>query len=251
MMHHLRRHPIPMRARFGHSLVVTVAFPRRILDVLLPAGLSLDAYGDWGLAAVAVVEARAMRPAPLPAWFGRDYLLAGYRIFCRFRTPAGRNLRGLYIVRSETNARSMAIFGNMLTHYRYHRSDISLRATHDRLAVEIGTHDGLADLELVADLADPSPLPSSSPFSDERHARRYAGPLPFTFDHEPETGSIVVIEGVRSGWHPRPVAVDLRRADFFRQPCFDGAEPVLATAFHVVDVPYLWRRGRRYQLGAA
>jgi hypothetical protein len=142
-------------------------------------------------------------------------------------------------------------FGNLLTHYRYRRSAIRFEHGDRRLAVAIRTRDG-ADLDLVADLADaPAALPSGSPFASAREARRYAGPLPFTFDHEPETGSIIVIEGVRNGWRPIPVAVEVRRADFFREPMFAGAAPILANAFYVRDVPYLWRRGRRYAVEAA
>src|SRR6266508_97818 len=247
MIYRLRRHPIPMEARFRHSLVVTFAFPREVLDRLLPSGLTLDAYGPWGFVAVAVVEAERMRPAGLPERLGCDFLLASYRVFCRFRTPEGRSLRGLHILRSEAADRTMVVMGNLLTHYGYRHSAIRVDETAGQLAVTIRTAGGQADLDLVADLASaPFPLPVGSPFADPTHARRYAGPLPFTFDDEPETKSIVVIEGVRRAWRPEPVAVEIRRADFLRDPRFGGAEPVLATAFHVADVPYLWRRGKRY-----
>jgi len=46
--------------------------------------------------------------------------------------------------------------------------------------------------------ADALRLPQGSPFRDFHQARVYAGPMPFTFDYERQTHSIVVIEGVRS-----------------------------------------------------
>jgi hypothetical protein len=245
VLHRLRRHPIPMVARFRHSLVLTYAFPHEVLEPLLPAGLILDRHGELGFAAVAIVQTEAMRPVGVPAALGRDHALVGYRIFCRFRTPEGRLLRGLHILRSDAASRSMVVAGNLLTHYRYRRSAIDIRADGDALRVFVESPDGAGDLRLVARLdSRPAPLPPGSPFSDARQARRFAGPLPFTFDHEPETRSIVVIEGVRSQWEPQPVTVDVARMAFFETDRFGGVRPVLANAFHIADVPYRWRRGR-------
>ena len=251
MLYGLRRHPIAMAARFRHSLVLTYAFPREILERLLPPGLILDCHGDLGFAAVAMVQTEAMRPVGLPSLLGRDYALVGYRIFCRFRTPEGRLLQGLHILRSDAGARSMVIAGNLLTHYRYRHSAIDIRADDEALRVSVRSLDGEGDLQLAAALASrPAPLPAGSPFSHAREARRFAGPLPFTFDHEPETQSIVVIEGVRSHWDPQPIAVEVDRAAFFETDRFAGAPPVLANAFYVADVPYRWRRGRRMAIEA-
>ena len=86
-------------------------------------------------------------------------------------------------------------------------------------------------------------LPSSSPFASIRDARRFAGPLPFTFDYEPETNSIVAIEARRTNWRPSPVEVDVRRIGFFDQPAFAGCTPRLAAAFRVSNIEYRWNRG--------
>jgi Uncharacterized conserved protein (COG2071) len=252
MLYRLRRHPIPMTAHFRHSLVLAYAFPREALQRLLPPGLVVDAYGEFGFAAAAVVQVDSMRPAGVPRALGRPYVLAGYRIFCRFRTPDGRDLRGLHILRSDADAWSMVTVGNVLTHYRYHHSTAELTEAGDGLAVSIRTRDGEGDLDVTADLGSrPASLPSGSPFTEPRHARRFAGPLPFTFDYEPETGSIVVIEGVRRRWDPQPVAVSVERAAFFQTARFGGFRPVLANAFYVADVDYLWRRGTQLPLPAA
>ena len=68
--------------------------------------------------------------------------------------------------------------------------------------------------------------------------------MPFTFSHEQETDSIVVVEGARQHWEPRPVSVVVRRLDFFARPPFAcGGLPVLANAFWVQDVAYSWKKG--------
>jgi len=60
------------------------------------------------------------------AWAGRDYALTGYRIFVRHRDRTGRTRRGLHILRSDTDRRSMKLGGNLLTHYRYRLAGIDL-----------------------------------------------------------------------------------------------------------------------------
>jgi hypothetical protein len=84
-----------------------------------------------------------------------------------------------------------------------------------------------------------------------REARRFAGPLPFTFDFEAETHGIIAIQATRANWRPEPVSVDVERLSFFDQPAFHGCTPVLAAAFHVSDIDYRWERGVHYSLSLA
>jgi hypothetical protein len=85
--------------------------------------------------------------------------------------------------------------------------------------------------------------PSGSPFPDLKIARRFAGPLPYTFDYEPESQQMIIVEGVRSNWHPRAVHVDAARSAFLEQPPFNAFPVRPANAFLVEDVPYRWKRG--------
>ena len=251
--HLLQRHPIPMTCHFDHGLVVTWALPAPVLAPLVPPGLDLDTYdGHWGFLVIAVVQTRHLRPAFLPAWTGRDYALTGYRIFVKHRDRAGRTRRGLHILRSDTDKRSMKLGGNLLTHYRYRLAGIDLTPAEDELAVRITTPAAEADLHLIARLAGPAaPLPPSSPFRTDRDARRFAGPLPWTFDYEPRTRSIVMIRGRRSRWQPRQVTVEVKNCGFLERGPFGSAEPRLASAFHVAGLDYGWDRGIRVAAGPA
>ena len=254
MLHLLQRHPIPVQARFQFSLVLAYAFPKEILEPLLPPGLTLDLYGDYGFLAIALVQTRGLRPAFVPKFLGQDFFLTGYRIFVRHHDPAsGRNLRGLRILRSDTDKRLMAFFGNRLTHYNYRVAGVTVGRAGGQLEIDIRTPGGEADLRVRADLASrPAPLPDGSPFPDLKIARRYAGPLPFTFDYEQQTHSIIKIEGVREHWDPQPVRVEVAHATFFNRPPFDAiARPQLANAFYLEDVPYRWKRGERAKLERA
>ena len=101
-----------------------------------------------------------------------------------------------------------------------------------------------ATLDLVFD--DPGGdigLPEGSPFPDWRSARRFAGPMPFTFSPE-EDGRFVVIEGSRAEWTPRPVALKHWQVGIFDEAPLNQASPVPANAFAVNDIDYRWQRGR-------
>jgi Uncharacterized conserved protein (COG2071) len=242
MLDRLKRHPIAVEAHFRQSLVLTYAWPRELLEPLLPPGLVLDTHGEFGFTAIALVQTERLRPAFLPPSLGLDFFLTGYRIFVRV-APAP-SLRGLYILRSDTNRRTMVALGNLLTHYRYHLAQISTEERAGRLAIRVRTVAREADLDLVADVTSkPAALPPQSPFNDLTEARRYAGPLPYTFDHERSTGSIIAVKATRQNWNPEPIAVEVRAATFLHSPEFSGGQPMLANAFHVEHVDYRWERG--------
>src|SRR5205823_13679361 len=134
-----------------HCLVLTYAFPRELLEPLLPPGLTLDTYGELGFLAVAMVQTEALRPAFLPPLLGLDFFLTGYRIFARYRNAAGRTLRGLRILRSDTDRRLMASAGNWLTHYGYHRAEVRCFQEGTSLEIRIRSPQQEAGLELVTD----------------------------------------------------------------------------------------------------
>lgn len=250
MLHLLKRHPLPIKAFFKHSLVLTFAYPKEVLLPLLPPGLILDTYGDYGFLAIAMVQTRGLRPAFLPEWMGKDFFLTGYRIFSRFKTKEGRTLRGLRILRSDTDKELMVLFGNLLTHYHYRKAKVEMREEGQKLEFKITTPQQEADLHVRVKLAGEAQLPPGSPFSDLKEARKFAGPLPFTFDYEKETHSIVRIEGVRQDWNPKPVQVEILQNSFLEKAPFAGHTPLLANAFHIQNIPYLWKPGIREVLSS-
>lgn len=244
-MKFLKRHPFPVVAWFDRVVALSFAFPEDTLRTLVPEGLEIDGYEGLGFVTIAMVWARKLRPAGFPEFAGQDFFLAGYRIFTRLHDgPAGRRLRGLRILRSETDKRRMVWLGNLMTGYRYRHVCLRTAETGSSTRVETSLADGTPTLEVVFDtgLAEVS-LPAGSPFPDWRTARRFAGPMPFTFSPEGD-GSFVVIEGSRETWTPRPVAVERWDAGLFRESPLNEATPVLANAFMVENIAYRWSKGR-------
>ncbi|HEY6986910.1 MAG TPA: DUF2071 domain-containing protein [Bryobacteraceae bacterium] len=250
MLHLLKRHPFPVKAFFRQSLVVTYAFPSKLLQPLLAPGLALDTYSGYGFLAIALVQALHLRPSFLPAAMGGDFFLSGYRIFVRLGNSAS-SLRGLLILRSDTNRRWMVSAGNLVTHYKYRLCQAEVAERPGEIEWNIRTPGKEADLHVFAWTGDgAAPLPAGSPFVRDKNARRFAGPLPYTFDYEPETHSIIRIRGFRQEWHPTPVRAEVLESTFLTQEPFHSAKPILANAFYMHDIPYQWSRGVRTSLGS-
>ncbi|MCF6313560.1 MAG: DUF2071 domain-containing protein [Verrucomicrobiales bacterium] len=242
-MRSLNQHPFAVQAHFEKSLVLAFAFPKEELQVLVPSCLQLDLYQDqWAFVAVALVKTRYLRPKGLPECMGRDFILAGYRVFVRYRGEDGRLLRGLYILASETDSKMMQLMGNLFTCYHYSTVSIDWKSGADgseRVEASSG-------LELWASRqgeggGDPS-LPAGSPFASWKDARRFAGPMPFTFSHDEKRDRMLVVEGRRSTWRPLAMGVEKWQVPFLQQRGL--LQPCLANAFLVEQVPYEWQKGR-------
>jgi hypothetical protein len=240
----LKRHPFPVVAHFERVVAVSFAFPEAVLRPLVPAALEIDTYEGLGFVTVSMVWTRKLRPAEFPVFLGRDFFLAGYRIFTRFHDDSGRRLRGLKIMRSETDKRSMVWLGNLLTAYNYRRVNVQIHESGPETRVATFLPDETRTLDITFDASSESAgLPVGSPFKDWQIARRFAGPMPFTFNTE-EDGTVVVIEGRRQDWLPRPILVKKWEVGLFDSDPFRGTRPILANAFAVEAVSYRWEKGR-------
>lgn len=242
----LKNHPFAVEAHFEKSLVLTFAVPKEALQSLIPECLELDTWQDqWAFVAVALVQTKGLRPRGFPAIFGNDFFLIGYRIFVRYTNQAGKRLRGLYILRSETDQQKMAFMGNIFTHYNYRTTDIRLSTEANQTEIVSLKSDFKIVIENESDNVA---LPLHSPFADWKEARRFAGPLPFTFTYNPATKKVLIIEGVRENWVPKPVKVLNYHISFLTTLQLEGI--VLANAFMVSDIPYYWKKGRLEELVA-
>ncbi|MEO5777109.1 MAG: DUF2071 domain-containing protein [Flavobacterium sp.] len=126
MLSFLKDHPFAVEAFFESSLVLTFAVPKEELQSLIPECLELDTHNDkYAFVAVAMVQTKDLRPKGFPKFMGNDFFLIGYRVFVRYTNNKGKRLRGLYILKSETDKRKMELMGNFFTHYNYSTTDIT------------------------------------------------------------------------------------------------------------------------------
>lgn len=236
----LKNHPFAVDAFFENSLVLTFSVPKAELEHLIPECLALDTFKDeWAFIAIAMVQTKNLRPKGFPKFMGNDFFLIGYRVFVRYTNKAGKSLRGLYILKSETNKKKMEFMGNIFTHYNYTTTDISLIDNENKKEITSTN----SDFKIVIDKTDQEvDLPEHSPFADWKEARRFAGPLPFTFTYNEKNKEVLIIEGVRQNWQPAPIKIASYNFGFLNS--LNLNEPILANAFDIQNIPYYWKRGK-------
>jgi len=237
----LKDHPFAVEAFFESSLVLTFSIPKEEVQRLIPECLELDTFDDkWAFIAVAMVQTKSLRPKGFPKMLGNDFFLIGYRVFVRYISQAGKNLRGLYILKSETDKKKMEFLGNIFTHYNYTTTDIHQVRRNGSTEITSNKSDFTISIDNSGD--ENISLPAGSPFADWKEARRYAGPLPFTFSFYPENRKVLIIEGVRENWRPTPVKVIRQRFSFIDKMNFEDVR--LANAFIIKNIPYYWKKGK-------
>jgi hypothetical protein len=240
----LRRHPFAVDAYFEKVVAVSFAFPEAVLRPMVPKELEIDTHMGFGFVTTAMVWTRNLRPAGFPVFLGQDFFLAGYRVFTRLREDSGRRLRGLYILRSETDKQRMARTGNLFTRYCYRQVNVETNTSGMETRVTTTLPNGRPTLDITFESSSGvAKLPEGSPFGDWQTARQFAGPMPFTFSAEGD-GNFVVIEGNRQNWVPRPVTIKQWQVGLFNEPAFNGSKPLLANAFSTQDISYHWKKGR-------
>lgn len=241
MLSFLKDHPYAVEAYFKSSLVLTFAVPKQQLEKMLPECLQLDIFQDkWAFVAVAMVQTEDLRPKGFPKFMGNDFFLIGYRVFVRYQSTSGKNLRGLYILKSETDKKKMEFLGNIFTHYNYTTTDITQNEGENE--TEIFSEKSNFNVKFEKSVEEIA-LPKGSPFANWKEARRFAGPLPFTFTYNSETKDVLIIEGVRQNWTPKPVKIVEYNFAFLNSQEFKSA--ILANAFRINDIPYFWKKGKK------
>lgn len=235
----LKNHPFAVEAHFNRSVVFTFAVPKQQLERFLPECLSLDTFNnEYGFIAVAMVDTKNLRPKGTPETMGNNFVLIGYRVFVRYTNNKGKRLRGLYILKSETNKKKMEFFGNIFTHYNYTTTDIIFEDSEKGTDVTSQGSNFHASFNLVS---EESPLPEGSPFANWKEASRFMGPLPFTFTYDQASKEVLIIEGVRQNWKPQPLSVTDYHFRFLDD--LNLKDIVLANAFQITNVPYYWKKG--------
>lgn len=247
MFDFLKNHPFPVQAFFDYSLVFSFAVPKEELQNKIPACLELDTFKsldsdgketEYAFVAVAMVKTKELRPKGFPKFMGNDFFLIGYRIFVNYTDSKGKKLRGLYILKSETDKAKMQILGGIFTQYKYSIIDINIQKTDKQLSIFSKKTDFAAKVEFEEN----TDLPKNSPFKDWKEARRFAGPLPNTFTFNSKTNEVLIIKGLRQNWRPTPVKVLEYNIPFLAE--LNLKNPILANAFQIENIPYEWEKGK-------
>lgn len=240
MIQFLKNHPFAIEAHFDSSIVLTFAVPKQQLVNFIPACLTLDTFQDkWAFIAIALVQTRDLRPKGFPKFMGNNFFLVGYRIFVRYTNNSGKRLRGLYILKSQTDKKRMELLGNIFTHYNYTTTDI--RLVNNGKIRTIQSEESQFNV-ILEQRDDDVEIPVGSPFTTWKDARQFAGPLPYTFTVNTKNMTMLSILGIRKNWKPKPLHVKSYHFEFLDELKLQGL--VLANAFEINNVPYFWEKGK-------
>lgn len=240
MLNFLKNHPFPVVAHFDYSIVLTFAVPKEILQKQIPNCLTLDVFDDkYAFVAVAMVQTNKLRPKGFPKFCGNDFFLIGYRIFVRYTNEKGKNMRGLFILKSETDNKLMEYLGSIFTKYKYTTTDILIKKDNIKTCIKSTKSDFYVN---ITNQKNDVNLPNNSPFPNWAAARRFAGPLPFTFSYDASKNEILIVEGVREHWTQEPIEILDYHFAFLNANGFQNA--ILANAFIIKDIPYSWKKGK-------
>ena len=65
--------------------------------------------------------------------------------------------------------------------------------------------------------------------------------MPFSFSYDAAASRVISIEGVRTGWKPRPMKELKADVPFFTKLGISNLQ--IANAFLLEEIPYWWKKG--------
>lgn len=237
----MQKNPLTVCGRLERCWLFTFQTPPAAARRFLPRALEPITHNGCAFWNVVVARLGAMRPWPLPAWSGVGYRHAAYRLYVRYRPPAGPLRQGLYFVRSDCNSHLLRMAGNLLTDFRFSFAPIGFQERED--LVELSVHAPQAPAHVRLERRPPPLLPAHSAFSTLAEAKAFLEYEPFGIGVGPD-GTVNVVPVVRdeSAWKTKLLRVKSAIWGFF-----DGREVLPEICYEAAPITYRWQRGRVYR----
>ncbi|MEX2216469.1 MAG: DUF2071 domain-containing protein [Phycisphaeraceae bacterium] len=238
-----------MVGSLSRCLLLAYRTPAESVRSLLPVGLELMTRGPWAFWNVVVCRVEKMRPTGLPRCCGLSYHHVAYRLYITAKTAAGKDMQGLYFLRSDVDSGTVCRGGNLATDFHFNRASIDI-TSHDGVeAIGItGTRGGKGDAMLrVRSVSDYPPVEDTC-FADISEARTVLKYRPLGLSVLKDTRWLRVAEVFReeSQWREAPVAVEAARWTYFED--LHQNDLALELATQVAPIDYRWRLGRRERM---
>lgn len=232
------KHPVAMQTVFRRCFLANFGVDPDELASVLPQHVEPDTYGDEAFVSVVVGEMEKMRPASVPKALGISYDQIVYRAVVRCGDE-----RGVHFLRSDADDRIMTVLGNLMSFFRFHRSDVRFRHRDGCVDLDVTTNTTPSgDIAATFEIGSASDeLPASSVFGDLDDAKRWLVELYAAFDHTDGRSAVDVVRIRRGAWDIQVVDDTRGRYDFMV-----AGEPFtrarLDSVFAVGDIPYHWHR---------
>ncbi len=212
------------------------------LAALLPAPLRPELWHGRAWVQLLVSSLRGMRPQGLLAAFGVDFYQASYRAAVVWTDRDGRERRGGYFVRSETNDAVMRAVGNHLREFSFHGFGLATMAVvrdGDALVVAI---DAASPHGAVVGTFDTAPGHGPPVGSCWRDLDELHVPLVECYDaFGIADDHMYTLTIDRGPWNARFAAVRELYVEYFDTGPLGGGAARLDSVLHVPRCPYRWR----------
>jgi len=233
---------LTMQGRLSECVLLSYSTPSQMVATLVPPGLELRTHKGRAFWNVVVSTVDKMRPLGMPRWVGVTYHHVAYRLQVTAVTAAGEQLSGLYFLRSDVNSSLIALTGNPLTDFRFHRSRIDISKQHEQLAVAIESTEQTGCAELRVSRTPCSGLETGLFRDDEEREQilKYQ-PLGLAMDNRHRIRLAEVFRD-ESAWQEQHVEIIDAKWGFLDA---HNQGPVhLERATRVAPLNYQWRLGR-------
>jgi hypothetical protein len=120
-----------------------------VVPRLLPAPLQVDQQHGHAIVGVCLIRLENLRPQGIPGPLGLSSENMAHRVAIRY--PASDGIRpGVFVWRRETDQRLVELLGGRLFPGVHHHARFQVSEGHDRLAMDVTTDDGEADVHFSA-----------------------------------------------------------------------------------------------------
>ena len=240
----LPKHAFAVRTVFGRCILVNFAVDPLELASVLPAHLEPDVFAGEAYLSVVVGEMQKMRPAGVPRPLGITYNQIVYRAVVRCGDE-----RGVHFLRSDADSRVMTLFGNLMSFFRFHRSEIRFLQRDGSVDLDVVTNTlPSADIQATFLIGSPSAtLPVTSAFRSLGEAKSWLVELYAAFDHSVGNQWVDIVRIKRGDWNVQVVS-DARANYKFMTAGVPFTRARLDSVFLVGDVPYHWYRLKKRPL---
>ncbi|MGV3755959.1 MAG: DUF2071 domain-containing protein [Verrucomicrobiota bacterium] len=216
------------------------AIPEAIAG-LLPAPFRPKLVHGHAIVGICLIRLEQLRPKGLPAAIGISTENAAHRIAVEW-AEGGATREGVFVARRETNTTAIALTGGRLFPGEHHQAQFEITDNGAKVELKITTEDRLADVHVVAHIAD-TVMPGSI-FKTLAEASQFfcAGSMGYSPNHR--TREIEVMELRTLKWEMQPLLVEQAYSAWFSDKArFPEGAPELDSAFFMRGIEHEWHAG--------
>jgi hypothetical protein len=233
-----RRFLPAIRGVIDRRLLVNFRADLDVLARLLPAPFRPKLSRGYGMAGICLIRLCAIRPRPWPAWIGLGSENAAHRFAVEWDED-GVHREGVFIPRRDTGSWLNRFAGGKIFPGVHHAADFEIEESDRRFKIGMRSRDGVANLRVVASLADT--LPAASVFGSITEASAFfeTGALGWSVGARANTFDGLELRSI--GWKVEPLAVESVTSNFFSSPeLFPPGSLAFDSALLMRGIPHEW-----------